>query len=63
MVKENMIKNCPITIEDVSRAEKINSLSVQVLKGKTIRRKPIPVVVSDYVAVPHAISRKIEMSH
>ena len=46
--------NCPVTIEDVMRAEKINGPSVQALKGKTIRTKP-SLVVSDYVAVPHAI--------
>ena len=49
-----MIMNCPVTIEDVIRAENINGPSVQALKGKTIRTKPIPVV-SNYVAVPHAI--------
>ena len=55
MVKENMIMNFPVTIEDVRRAKKINGSSVQALKGKTTRTKPSPVVVSDYVAVPHAI--------
>ena len=54
MVKKNMIMNCPVTIEDVMRARKITGPSVQALKGKTIRTKPNPVV-SDYVAVPHAI--------
>ena len=46
--------NCPVTIEGVMRSETINGSSVQALKGKTIRTKPI-LVVSDYVAVPHAI--------
>ena len=36
------------------QAENINGPSVQALKGKTIRTKPIPVV-TDHVAVPHAI--------
>ena len=49
-----MIMNCPVTIEDVMRAEKINGPSVQALKGKTICTKPIPVV-TDYVAIPHAM--------
>ena len=55
MVKENMIMNCPVTIEDLMRSKKINGPSVQALNGKTIRTKPSPFVVSDYVAVPHAI--------
>ena len=54
MIKKNMINNCPVTIEDVIRSEKINGPSVHALKGKTIRTKPIPVV-TDHVAVPHAI--------
>ena len=57
MIKKNMINNCPVTIEDVIRAEKINGPSVQALKVKTIRTKPSPVV-TNYVAVPHAIFEK-----
>ena len=49
-----MILNCPVKIENVMRAEKINGPSVQALKGKTICTKPSPVV-TDYVAVQHAI--------
>ena len=54
MIKTNMIINCPVTIEDVMRAENINGPIVQALKGKTIRTKTSPVV-TDYVAIPHAI--------
>ena len=36
------------------RAENVNGPSVQALKVKTIRTKPSPVV-TDYVAVPHAV--------
>ena len=54
MIKKDMIINCPVTIEDVMRAENINGPSVQALKGKTIRTKPSPVV-TDYVAVPHKL--------
>ena len=47
--------NFPVTIKDVRRAENVNGPSVQALKGKTIRSKTSPFVVSDYVAVPHEI--------
>ena len=54
MIKKKMIMNCPVTIEDVMRSENINGPSVQALKGKKICKKSSPVV-TDYVAVPHAI--------
>ena len=49
-----MINNCPVTVEDVMRSERINGPIVQALKGKTVRTKPSPVV-TDYMEVPHAI--------
>ena len=54
MIKKNMIMNFSITIKEVMGFKKINGPSVQALKGKTIRKKTSPVV-TDYVAVPHAI--------
>ena len=39
----NTIKNCPVTVEDVSIAEKIFGPDVSSLKGKSTRRKPKPV--------------------
>ena len=54
MIKENMINNCPVTVEDVMGSERINGPNVQVLRGKTVRTKPSPVV-TDFVTVPHAI--------
>ena len=54
MIKKNMINNFPVTIKDAMRAKRIIGPSAQESKGKTIRTKPIPVV-TDYVAVPHAV--------
>jgi Reverse transcriptase (RNA-dependent DNA polymerase) len=51
IITSNMIKNIPITIEDINIAEKIFGPDVGALKGKTTRQKPAPVV-NDYVEVP-----------
>jgi hypothetical protein len=54
IVKSNLIVNCPVTAEDIDRAEKIYGPSVPILKGKTARQTPSSVA-SDYVAVPPEI--------
>ncbi len=50
-----MIRNCPITIQDIEIAEKVYGKSVGALKNKTVRVKPDPVV-TNYVAVPPDIT-------
>ena len=54
IIKSNMIMNCPVSVADVDRAEKIFGPSMPILKGKTTRTAPEPIV-SDYVAVPRNI--------
>ena len=54
IVKSNLIVNCPVSAEDIDRAEKIYGPSVYILKGKTTRQNPLSVI-SDYVAIPPAI--------
>ena len=51
IITANMVKNLPITIEDIKIAEKIFGPDVGALKGKTTRQKPAPVV-SDYIEIP-----------
>ena len=51
LVRNHLINNCPVTIEDILIAEKIYGPDVSGLKGKTTRRKP-PRVETDYVALP-----------
>ena len=51
LLKANMIKNCPVTIEDVNIAEKIFRPSMSSLKGKSTRRTPKPVR-ADVIEIP-----------
>ena len=48
LIKNNMLYNCPITIEDINNAEEIFGMSVASLKGKTTRAKPEIVTTTDY---------------
>ena len=54
MIKANMIANCPVTINNINLAEKICGMDIATLKGKTVRKKPEPVVI-DHVSVPKDI--------
>ena len=44
ILQSNMIKNCPVTIEDVNIAEQIWGPDISYLKGKTTRTKPKAVI-------------------
>eukprot|EP00978_Attheya_sp_CCMP212_P034752 scaffold147344_cov30-Attheya_sp.AAC.1 len=50
----NVVQDNPITIEDVKLAENIFGPDVATLKGKTTRRKQIPVV-EDMISVPREL--------
>ena len=50
IIKMNAIKDCPITLEDSDIAERIFGKNIASLKGKTTRKKPIPVI-KDYVDI------------
>jgi len=54
ILRQKIIRNCPITIEDVNNAEKIYGPDVGMLKGKTTRPKP-PLVKTDVVEIPPEI--------
>jgi hypothetical protein len=51
IVQANLLKDSPVTAQDVDVALKIWGPSVALLKGKTVRRKP-PLVLEDIVEVP-----------
>jgi hypothetical protein len=50
-ITTNSIKNVPITVKDIDLAEQIFGPDLGTLKGKTTRRKPLPMV-TDQVALP-----------
>lgn len=56
IIQANQISNCPISADDIKRAQMIYGESVPLLKGKTTRKTP-ERVVTDYIAVPEQIKR------
>jgi len=40
MVRENLLKNCPVTISHINNAKTIFGPAVPSLKGKTVRQSP-----------------------
>jgi hypothetical protein len=51
LIRRNQIKDCPVTVQYINVALKILGKNITALKGKTTRRKTIPVA-RDYVKVP-----------
>ena len=62
IVRTNGLKNCPITIKDISIAEKIFGDDVSTLKGKTTRKKP-NIVVNEYIEVPEELMQAQRDAH
>jgi hypothetical protein len=55
IVTMNAVNNLPITIEDIDSAELIFGPDIRALKGKTVRRKPAPVI-SNIIQIPRELS-------
>ena len=51
VVMSNQIRDCPVTVSDIEVATKIWGKDIAMLKGKTVKKKPLPVV-KDIVKVP-----------
>jgi hypothetical protein len=56
VIRSNQIKDCPVTVQDIDVALKIWGKNIAALKGKTTRRKTIPVA-RDYVKFPLELTK------
>ena len=55
-ITSNQIKNCPVTVQDISIAQEVWGKDIAALKGKTTRTKPVPVQ-QDMLKVPRDFLR------
>ena len=54
ILHQNIIKNCPVTVEDVNIAERIFGPDVAAIKGRATRPKP-PIVHEEQVEIPQEL--------
>ena len=57
LLQTNIIKNCPVTVEDVNIVDQIFGPDMSSLKGKSTRRKPNPVR-KDLIEIPKELIKK-----
>ena len=51
IIRQKILKNCPVTVDDINIAERIYGKDIAALHGKTTRKRS-KVVYNDYVEVP-----------
>ena len=56
IIQSNQIRNCPVRVQDIEVAHEIWGKDINNLKGKTTRKKPIPVA-KDFVKIPREIQK------
>ncbi|KAL7564642.1 hypothetical protein ACA910_009330 [Epithemia clementina (nom. ined.)] len=59
IVQSNVIRNNPVTVEDIDLAEQIFGPDIGSLKGKLTRKRPTPIV-NDYIEIPSELIRQHE---
>ena len=57
ILRQNLIKNCPVTVEHINIAEKIFGPDIATQKGKSTRPKS-PRIVDDQIEIPKEIMEK-----
>ena len=51
MIRSDMVVNCPVTFDEVTKAKLVFGPDITSLKVKSVRCKPASVVI-DYVDIP-----------
>ena len=57
VIRQNLIRNCPVTTEDVNLAEEIFGPDISTLKGRFTRPSPT-TVVDDLIEIPEELKKK-----
>ena len=52
MLRQNMLKNCPVTYEDANLATKVFGKDGSIIKGKDVKPKPPVVTKEDVLELP-----------
>ena len=60
MVRQNTIKNCPVTTNAIIDARAIFGPDLPSQRGKTVRKTLVPIV-ADYVTVPREVVEQNKM--
>ena len=58
MIRKRMIKDCPVTVNDVKRYYQIYGNSEGAVKGKTVRRRPEEVTTEHLVDIPKSVMKQ-----
>jgi len=56
LINNNLIRECPITVDDINRAEHIFGPDIGALKGKTVRKQPPAVPLKSLIPLPAPIA-------
>jgi len=57
VLRQNLLRNCPVTTEDVNLAEEILGPDISTLKGRSTRPSPT-TVVDDLIEIPEELKEK-----